>query len=212
MHPVWKLLAGLVLVVWLPVFHRLDSGLESSAWARLPQDDKQAKAATEPYRGPDVPYVPTPRAVVEKMLELAEVKKGDVVYDLGCGDGRIVVTAAKKYGVKAVGVDIDQERVEESRENVRKNKLEKLVTIKKADIFTLDFKEATVVTLYLLPEVNVKLMPQLARLKPGSRIVSHDFAMRGARPSKVVRMKAPDYRGHEREHIIYLWTVPWDKK
>src|SRR5438132_5355033 len=212
MHPVWKLLAGLVLVVWLPVFHRLDSGLESSAWARLPQDDKQAKAATEPYRVPDVPYVPTPRAVVEKMLELAEVKKGDVVYDLGCGDGRIVVTAAKKYGVKAVGVDIDPERVEESRENVRKNKLEKLVTIKKADIFTLDFKEATVVTLYLLPEVNVKLMPQLARLKPGSRIVSHDFAMRGARPSKVVRMKAPDYRGHEREHIIYLWTVPWDKK
>jgi SAM-dependent methyltransferase len=212
MRPVWKLLAGLVLVVWLPVFHGPGSGLESTASARLPQGDKQSKPATEPYRGPDVPYVPTPRVVVEKMLELAEVKKGDVVYDLGCGDGRIVVTAAKKYGVKAVGVDIDPERVEESRENVRKNRLEKLVTIKKADIFTLDFKEATVVTLYLLPEVNVKLMPQLARLKPGSRIVSHDFAMRGAKPSKVVRMKAPDYRGHEREHIIYLWTVPWDKK
>src|SRR5207245_11107306 len=114
---------GLVLVVWLPVFHRLDSGLESSAWARLPQDDKQAKAATEPYRGPDVPYVPTPRAVVEQMLELAEVKKGDVVYDLGCGDGRLVVTAAKKYGVKAVGVDNDQERGEEARAEVGKNKL-----------------------------------------------------------------------------------------
>ena len=212
MHPVWKLLAGLVLVVWLPLLHGRGSGLESTASARLPQDDKQAKQATEPYRAPDVPYVPTPRAVIEKMLELAEVKKGDVVYDLGCGDGRIVVTAAKKYGVKAVGVDIDPERVEESRENVRKNNLEKLVTIKKADIFTLDFKEATVITLYLLPEVNVKLMPQLARLKPGARIVSHDFPMRGARPSKVVRMKAPDYRGHEREHIIYLWTVPWDKK
>src|SRR5437667_8847090 len=84
MHPVWKLLAGLVLVVWLPVFHGLDSGLESTASARLPQDDKQAKPPTEPYRGPDVPYVATPRAVVEKMLELAEVKKGDVVYDLGC--------------------------------------------------------------------------------------------------------------------------------
>jgi SAM-dependent methyltransferase len=205
-------LAGLVLAAWIPVFYDRGSGLQSTASAGLPQDDKQAKPAREPYRSPDVPYVPTPRVVVEKMLELAEVKKDDVVYDLGCGDGRIVVTAAKKYGVRAVGVDIDPERVEESRANVRKNKLEKLVTIKKADIFTLDFKEATVVTLYLLPEVNVKLMPQLARLKPGSRIVSHDFAMRGARPSKVVRIKAPDYRGHEREHVIYLWTVPWDKK
>src|SRR5207253_3922160 len=97
-------------------------------------DDKNAKTETD--RKPDVVYVPTPQEVVDKMLELANVKKGDVVYDLGCGDGRIVVTAAKKYGVKALGFDIDPDRIRESMENVRKNKIEDLVTIKKADIFT----------------------------------------------------------------------------
>ena len=150
----------------------------------------QAPAATEeaqaPTREPDVIYVPTPQPVVDKMLELAEVKKGDVVYDLGCGDGRIVVTAAKKYGVKAVGFDINPERIKEARENVKANHVEKLVTIKQADIFTLDLREATVVTLYLLPSLNVKLMPQLEKLKPGARIVSHDFDMRGAKPVQVV--------------------------
>ncbi|MCZ7636457.1 MAG: methyltransferase domain-containing protein [Verrucomicrobia bacterium] len=138
-----------------------------------------AKADTAVTRTPDVVFVPTPQQVVEKMLELAEVKKGDVLYDLGCGDGRIVVTAAKKYGVKAIGFDIDPKRVEESLANVKSNKVEHLVTIKQADIFTLDLREASVVTLYLLPELNVRLMPQLEKLKPGSRIVSHDFDMRG---------------------------------
>lgn len=110
-------------------------------------------------RTPDVIYVPTPYEVVEKMLEVAQVKKGDVVYDLGCGDGRIVVTAAKKYGVRAVGFDIDPERIKEARENVRKNGVEDLVRIEQKDIFTLDLSEATVVTLYLLPQLNVKLFP-----------------------------------------------------
>ena len=167
-------------------------------------------------RRPDVIYVPTPQAVVDKMLELAEVKKGDVVYDLGCGDGRIVVTAAKKFGVKAIGFDIDPQRIKEATENVKKNKVEDLVTIKQADIFTLDLTEASVVTLYLLPNLNVKLMPQLAKLKPGSRIVSHDFSMRGAKPVLVHEISAPydsstpggkdTFMGH---HSIYKWVVPW---
>jgi hypothetical protein len=133
-------------------------------------------------RTPDVIFVPTPQAVVDKMLELAEVKPGDVVYDLGCGNGRIVVTAAKKYGVKAVGFDINPERIKESWENVKENHVENLVTIKQEDIFTLDLSEASVITLYLLPSLNVKLMPQLAKCKPGTRIVSHDFDMRGPSP------------------------------
>src|SRR5262249_33248283 len=190
----------------------VQAGPATTDAARAAPGNNRSKSGEDAYRSPDVPYVPTPGIVVDKMLELADVKKGDTVYDLGCGDGRIVVAAAKKYGVKAVGVDIDPDRVEQSRENVRRNKLEKLVTIKQADIFTLDFKEATVVALYLLTAVNVKLKPQLEKLKPGSRIVSHDYDMRGARPKKIVRIKAADYLGREREHVIYLWVVPWEKK
>jgi SAM-dependent methyltransferase len=180
----------------------------------------ETNAPSAPAREPDVIFVPTPMPVVEKMLELAEIKPGDVVYDLGCGDGRIVVTAAKKYGVKAVGFDIDPQRVKEALENVRSNKVEHLVTIKQADIFTLDLSEATVVTLYLLPELNVRLMPQLAKMKPGSRIVSHDFDMRGAKPVLVYRMNIDPPTGREvtdREsrfeygsHTIYKWVVPWE--
>lgn len=170
-----------------------------------------------PKRQPDVVFVPTPQEVVDRMLELAEVKKGDIVYDLGCGDGRIVVTAAKKFGVKAYGFDINPERVKESLENVKTNKVEHLVTIKEADIFELDLSEATVVTLYLLPDLNVKLMPQLRKLKPGSRIVSHDFDMRGAKPLKVEKVVVKRQEGdnsyvHEGEHTIYLWKVPWEEE
>ncbi|NQT83274.1 methyltransferase domain-containing protein [bacterium] len=167
-----------------------------------------------PEKAPDVVYVPTPHEVVKKMLEMAEIKKGDVVYDLGCGDGRIVVAAAKKYKVKAVGFDIDPKRIKESLANVKSNKVEHLVTIKKADIFTLDLREATVVTLYLLPQLNVRLMPQLKKLKPGSRIVSHAFDMRGAKPVQVykVKVKDEDYEYYESEHIVYKWVVPWEKE
>ncbi|MDT8300436.1 MAG: methyltransferase domain-containing protein [Sedimentisphaerales bacterium] len=168
------------------------------------------------FRKPDILYVPTPQEVVDKMLEMAEIKEGDVVYDLGCGDGRIVVTAAKRYGVKAVGFDINPKRVRESLENVRKNNVEHLVTIKHEDVFTLDLREANVVTLYLLPSLNVKLMPQLEKLRPGSRIVSHDFDMRGAKPVEVYRMNSSgdddgEYYGEE-QHTIYKWIVPWEKE
>src|SRR5204863_6551285 len=112
----------------------------------------------------DVPYVPTPQGVVDRMLETAKVKKTDVVYDLGCGDGRIVVTAAKKYGCKAVGIDLDPQRVGEARDNVARQGVEHLVTVRQGDIFRLDLSRATVVTLFLLPDVNVRLIPQLERL------------------------------------------------
>jgi predicted RNA methylase len=178
----------------------------------------KAEAPKAPAKKPDVIYVPTPQSVVDKMLEMAEVKKGDVVYDLGCGDARIVVTAARKYGVKAIGFDIDPERIKEAKENVRTNKVEHLVTIKQEDIFTLDLSEASVVTLYLLPDLNVKLMPQLAKLKSGSRIVSHDFDMRGAKPVQTVSVnteageQAEFFSDEGGEHTVYKWVVPWEKE
>jgi tRNA G37 N-methylase Trm5 len=160
----------------------------------------------------DVVYWPTPQEVVEKMLEMAKVGKDDVLYDLGCGDARIPVTAAKKFGCKTFGFDIDPERIKDSLANVKKNKVESLVTIEKKDIFTLDLSKATVVTLYLLPELNVKLIPQLEKLKAGSRIVSHDFDMRGVKPDKTFTMKAKNHRGEEGDHTVYLWTVPLKKE
>ncbi len=155
---------------------------------------------------PDVLYIPTPQKVVEKMLELAKVSKKDVVYDLGCGDGRIPITAARQYGCKAVGYDIDPRRVAESRRNVDANGVGRLVTIEQRDIFTLDLKGASVITLYLLPELNVKLIPQLEKLKPGLRIVSHDFDMKGVIPDQV--LVVPDDKDPGTEHRIYLWTAP----
>ena len=177
-------------------------------------DDTKAQKADdkEQDREPDVVYWPTPQNVVDKMLEMAQVKKDDVVYDLGCGDARILVTAAKKYGCKGYGWDINPVRVKESLENVKQNKVEDLVTVKKGDIFKLDLKDANVVTLYLLPDLNVRLMPQLEKLKPGSRIVSHDFDMKGAKPKEVVTLKAKNHMGIEGEHKIYLWVVPWEKE
>ncbi|MEJ7731966.1 MAG: methyltransferase domain-containing protein [Polyangiaceae bacterium] len=172
-----------------------------------------ADASIKPMeRVPDIEYVPTPENVVDKMLEAAKIGKDDVLYDLGCGDGRIVVAAAKRYGIKAKGFDIDPERVKESRANVEKNKVGHLVTIEQKDIFTLDLTPASVVTLYLLPELNVRLIPQLDKLKPGSRIVSHDFDMKGAEPEKSWTVMAKDHRTPaNREHYVYLWTAPLKK-
>jgi ribosomal protein L11 methylase PrmA len=174
-------------------------GLVLTVPAATQQDSKAGKERT-----PDVIYVPTPQEVVDKMLDLAQVKKDDVVYDLGCGDGRIVVTAAKKYGCKAVGFDIDPERIKESVENVKQNKVQDLVEIKNEDIFTLDLSQASVVTLYLLPNLNVKLIPQLKKMKDGSRIVSHSFDMRGVKPKEVIKVADKDGR----EHTVYLWVTP----
>jgi len=152
-----------------------------------------------------VAFVVTPDDVVEKMLEMAEVTKDDVVYDLGCGDGRIVVAAAKKYGCRAVGYDLDHLRVREARINVLENKVAHLVRIEQKDILKADLQEATVVTLYLGSELNERLIPQLRRLRPGARIVSHDFGLGDIPPDKTLEMGS---RFDDRRHKIYLWTCP----
>jgi predicted RNA methylase len=158
-------------------------------------------------RTPDVIFVPTPQDVVDKMLEVAKVGKDDVVYDLGCGDGRIVVTAAKKYGCKAIGFDVDPQRIKESNENVKKNNVGDLVQIKQDDIFQQDLSKANVITLYLLPSLNVKLIPQLEKMKPGCRIVSHNFDMDGVTPDEgfPIKVKPKDANF---EHTVYRWTTP----
>ncbi len=148
----------------------------------------------------EVPFVPTPEPVVEEMLNMANITKGDVLYDLGSGDGRIVIDAAKKYGIHAVGVDINPERIKEARENAKKAGVENLVTFREGDLFKADIHEATVVTMYLLPSVNLRLKPKLlSELKGGSRLVSHDFDMGDWKAEKEKKL---DY------HTIYFWTVP----
>jgi ribosomal protein L11 methylase PrmA len=159
-----------------------------------------AVAQEAPVRRPDVIYVPTPEAVVEAMLQVANVSKNDIVYDLGCGDGRIPVTAARKYGARGVGIDIDPQRIKEANENVAKNNVGDRVKIVQGDLFEQDLSQATVVTLYLLPSLNVKLMPKLMKeLKPGTRIVSHAFDMGDWKPEKEL-----DVEGRK----VYFWTIP----
>jgi outer membrane protein assembly factor BamB len=160
-------------------------------------------------RGPQPIFVPTPHDVVAKMLELARVTRDDIVYDLGCGDGRILVAAAKTYGCRAVGYEIDSECVKLARALAREERVEKLVRIEEENLFKADLSGATVVALYLLPTVNEKLVPQLEKMKPGSRIVSHAFAIRGVRPDKVVSVTSEE-DGLERK--LYLWTMPLKKE
>jgi ribosomal protein L11 methylase PrmA len=172
-------------------------------YAPLRSDD------TKFIRSPDVVYVGTPYDIVSKMLKMARVKKSDLVYDLGCGDGRILVLAAQKYGCRGVGYDIDPERVRDSRENVVRNGVEKLVKIVQADIFTLNLRKATVIPLYLLPEMNRKLLPQLDKLKPGSRIVCHNYDLDGIVSDEVVDMISNEDNSN---HTLTLYTTPLKRK
>lgn len=162
----------------------------------------------QPRRQPDVPYVPTTEEAVKAMLKLAGVKKTDVVYDLGCGDGRIVVAAAREYGARAVGIDINPERIKEARENAKKEGVEKLVRFEENDLFEADIHEASVVTLFLLPNINLKLRPKLlADLKPGTRVVSNTFDMGDWKADKeavVDNSEEYSYLSHQ----LYLWVVP----
>ena len=164
-----------------------------------------SKNAPAPARTPDVIFVPTPREVVDQMLAVARVGKNDVVYDLGSGDGRIVITAAARFGARGIGIDIDPQRIAESRKNADSAGVTDRVKFYERDLFKTDLSEATVVTLYLLPELNVKLRPKLfAELKPGTRIASHDFDMGDWQPDSV--MKVPNStRG---ESTVYYWVLP----
>jgi SAM-dependent methyltransferase len=189
----------------------------------------EAKREWDKDQQVDIVYVPTPQKVVDKMLDVAKLTSSDVVYDLGCGDGRIVVTSAKR-GATATGFDIDPNRVAEARAHVKSAGVESNASIRWANVFSVDLRPATVVMLYLLPELNVRLIPQLEKLRPGSRIVSHDFDMKGVTPDAEYTVTAPEfvndegysaYKGDgvpedkahykERIHHIYLWTIPLKK-
>ncbi|MGK9117530.1 class I SAM-dependent methyltransferase [Olivibacter jilunii] len=159
------------------------------------------KTATE--QSLDVPYVASKPAVVEAMLQIAQVNKNDLIYDLGCGDGRIVITAAKEYGATGVGVDIDPNRIKEANRNAQKEGVSDKVQFLQQDLFDVDFSKASVVTLYLLPYVNLKLRPKLLeQLKPGTRIVSNEFDMGDWQPEKKIKVG---------ESTIYFWTIPEKK-
>ena len=171
---------------------------------------------------PEVPFVPTPLIVVEQMLKMAQVGKDDVLYDLGCGDGRIVITAAAKFGCRGIGIDIDPERISDSRKNAIKAGVQDRVQFKQLDLFQTDFSEATVVTLYLLTKVNLRLRPILLRqLKPGTRVVSHEFNMGKWEPDESTTVSTGDQENpnvedywdlHEMDywdlHQVYFWIIP----
>ncbi len=152
----------------------------------------------------EVPFVPTPPVVVDRMLEMARLRHGDVVYDLGSGDGRIIIRAAKKYGVRGVGIEIDPDLVRKAQDNARREKVDHLVEFHAQDALTVDVSPASVVTLYMLPEFNAKLRPIFDRqLKPGARVVSHDFEIQGWVPDRVERIKG-DFM---HDHTIMLFEV-----
>ena len=174
-------------------------GASESAAQAPAQKPADVAPPAAPLR-PEVPYVPTPPEVVDAMLQMAKVTKDDVVYDLGSGDGRIVIAAAQKYGARGIGVDIDPQRVEEARENAKKAGVSDRVTFKQQDLFDTDLREATVVTMYLLPQVNLRLRPKLFKeLKPGTRVVSHSFDMGDWTP-----LQSETINGRS----IYYWEIP----
>ena len=195
-NPLMLLLVGMLALAACDGTGRIDSlELESTAQAAPPPGKGGA-----PERKPDVVYVPTPHAVVAEMLRMAKVGPKDTVYDLGCGDGRIVIAAARDFGARGVGIDIDPKRVAEARQNAKSAGVADRVEFRQADLFDTDLGSATVVALYLLPELNLKLRPKLLReLAPGSRIVSQSFDMGDWKPAVRKKVEGKD---------VYLWYVP----
>jgi predicted O-methyltransferase YrrM len=175
--------------------------LETQSQTQNTQSQILVQDTQQPERSPDVIYVPTPQSVVEEMLELAKVNKNDVIYDLGSGDGRLPITAASKYGARGIGIDINPERIREANENAQEAGVTERVKFLQQDLFTTDISDASVVTLYLLPDLNVKLRPKLfQQLKPGTRVVSHDFDMGDWKPDRTVTTAEGS--------TIYYWVIP----
>src|ERR1700719_2970505 len=169
---------------------------------------------SRPKHQVDVPYVPTSEEAVKAMLKLAGVKKTDIVYDLGCGDGRIVIAAAKEYGAHGVGIDINPERIQQAEANAKKAGVEKLVRFEENDLFDADIHDATVVTLFLLESVNLRLRPKLLKdLKPSTRIVSNTFNMGDWKPDKEFTLDDDaDFDNNGVSHKFFLWIVPQRNK
>jgi SAM-dependent methyltransferase len=189
--------------IWLSAFAILASLAVSTVYSQIETRPKREQTPPKPVRT-DVPYVPTPPETVKAMLKVANVGKDDIVYDLGCGDGRIVVSAVKDFGAKSgVGIDIDPQRIREARHNARKANISYKAVFIEGDLFKQDLREATVVTLYLYPSVNLRLLPKLLEeLKPGTRIVSHNFDMGDWKPEKIEKVG---------NSTVYFWTIPKDK-
>jgi cyclopropane fatty-acyl-phospholipid synthase-like methyltransferase len=163
----------------------------------------------------EIPFVPTPMEVIDRMLETAEVKKGDVVYDLGSGDGRIVIRAAQKYGVRAIGIEMDSLLLAKSRKDAKAAGVSHLVEFRAEDALKVDLSKATVVTLYMLPWFNEAMKPGFKKfLKPGARIVAHDFGIEGWEPDKTEKLSEPEKKtgGLVHYHTILLWRIGKDRK
>ena len=192
----WRraILCALLAVGWLA----------GNGWAQPGPSASFARSVKGPLREPDVPYQPTNAEVVQVMLRLGKVGAGDVVYDLGCGDGRIVIAAARDLGARGVCVDIDPQRIAEARQNARAAGVAGRIRFLNQDLFETDIRDATAVMLFLWPEVNLKLLPKLLReLRPGTRVVSHMHDMGDWKPQEMVRI--PD---SDRVRMVYLWTIP----
>jgi precorrin-6B methylase 2 len=220
----FSLFALLILSLVLPIMlaQELETapcmdGCRMGPGLLVPAQDQEAELQdqeAEPERRdnqlpiPEVLFVPTPQDVVVQMLELAEVREDDLLYDLGCGDGRILVTAVKMFSCRAVGFDIDPRRVKQSRHNLKKTLVDERALVEEKDLFQVDLRPASIITLYLSPKFNARLIPQLETLKPGSRIVSHQFDMEGVEPEKTVHYQS---REDGRIHTLFLWTTPLKK-
>lgn len=217
LHPMLSLLAVSVSAVGFGI-----AGCSQKAANNIQSPQAETKAQTQSLQCQlDAPYLPTPHDVVEEILKLADVKENDILYDLGSGDGRIAIAAAQKLGTRSVGVELDPQRIQEANENTKKAGVTDRVQFRQQDLFQTDLSKATVVTLYLLPDVNLKLRSKLLHeLKPGTRVMSHEFDLGAWKPQRVVRVRSQsgEYTLHRdetcyttlvpappREHTLYYW-------